>query len=44
MMKDGLAEAASNAGGSVSAADIAELLADSLVPAVPRGRHLPVLQ
>ena len=37
MMKDGLAEAESNAAGTVSAADIAELLADSLVPAVPAG-------
>jgi Fe-S oxidoreductase len=44
MMKDGLAEAESNAGGTVSAADIAELLADSLAPAVPSGRQLPVLQ
>ena len=44
MMKDGLAEAGANAAGTVSAADIAELLADSLVPAVPTGRHLPVLQ
>jgi len=44
MMKDGLAEAESNAGGVVSAADIAELLADSLAPAIPAGRQLPVLQ
>jgi Fe-S oxidoreductase/nitrate reductase gamma subunit len=44
MMKDGLAEAASNSTGLVSAADIAELLADSLAPAIPAGRQLPVLQ
>lgn len=44
MMKDGLAEAESNAAGTVSAADIAELLADSLAPAIPAGRQLPVLQ
>ena len=44
MMKDGLAEAESNAGGVVSAADIAELLADSLAPAIPAGRQLTVLQ
>jgi Fe-S oxidoreductase len=44
MMKDGLAEAESNAAGVVSAADIAELLADSLAPAIPAGRQLPVLQ
>ena len=48
MMKDGLAEAEANTGGVVSAADIAELLADGLAenvgPAVPAGRQLPVLQ
>ena len=44
MMKDGLAEAESNSTGLVSAADIAELLADSLAPAIPAGRQLPVLQ
>ena len=44
MMKDGLAEAESNAAGTVSAADIAELLADSLAPAMPAGRQLTVLQ
>ena len=44
MMKDGLAEAESNATGTVSAADIAELLADSLPPAIPAGRQLTVLQ
>jgi Fe-S oxidoreductase len=44
MMKDGLAEAESNSSGLVSAADIAELLADSLAPAIPAGRQLPVLQ
>jgi Fe-S oxidoreductase len=44
MLKDGLAEAESNAAGTVSAADIAELLADSLAPAIPAGRQLAVLQ
>ncbi len=44
MMKDGLAEAESNASGRVSAADIAELLADSLASAIPAGRQLPVIQ
>ena len=44
MMKDGLAEAEANVAGTVSAADIAELLADSLAPGIPAGRQLPVLQ
>jgi Fe-S oxidoreductase/nitrate reductase gamma subunit len=45
MMKDGLADAAaSGANGSVSARDIAELLADSLAPTQPAGRSLPVIQ
>jgi Fe-S oxidoreductase len=56
MMKDGLADAASSAaaassgaassavGGTVSARDIAEILADSLAPTQPTGRSLPVLQ
>ena len=54
MMKDGLADAASSAaatssapssaGGTVSARDIAEILADSLAPTQPAGRSLPVLQ
>jgi Fe-S oxidoreductase len=52
MMKDGLADAAGSAagaatsstGGTVSARDIAEILADSLAPSQPAGRSLPVLQ
>jgi Fe-S oxidoreductase len=50
MMKDGLADAAGGsagsavAGGTVSARDIAEILADSLAPTQPAGRSLPVLQ
>jgi Fe-S oxidoreductase len=45
MMKDGLADAAAGAAGSVSARDIAEILADSLAPTQPTGRRaLPVLQ
>ena len=49
MMKDGLADAASSAAatssaGTVSARDIAEILADSLAPSQPAGRSLPVLQ
>jgi Fe-S oxidoreductase/nitrate reductase gamma subunit len=43
MLRDGLAEAESNAAGTVSAVDIAELLADSLAP-TPTGRQLPVIQ
>jgi Fe-S oxidoreductase len=45
MMKDGLADAAAaGKNGAVSARDIAELLADSLAPAQPAGRSLPVIQ
>jgi Fe-S oxidoreductase len=44
MMKDGLDAAADNAGGTVKAIDIAELLAESLAPTQPAGRALPVLQ
>jgi Fe-S oxidoreductase len=44
MMKDGLDAAADNAGGTVKAIDIAELLAESLAPTQPAGRSLPVLQ
>jgi Fe-S oxidoreductase/nitrate reductase gamma subunit len=45
MMKDGLADAAATGkNGSVSARDIAELLADSLAPTQPAGRGLPVIQ
>jgi Fe-S oxidoreductase len=45
MIKDGLADANAAAGGSVSARDIAEILADVIVPEPinPR-RRLPVLQ
>ncbi|MEK6721829.1 MAG: (Fe-S)-binding protein [Chloroflexota bacterium] len=43
MMKDGLEADPSNASGAVRAVDIAELLADSLAPAQPAGRRLPVL-
>ncbi|HEU4920350.1 MAG TPA: (Fe-S)-binding protein [Candidatus Limnocylindrales bacterium] len=45
MMKDGLADAASSTGsGTVTARDIAEILADSLAPTQPAGRSLPVIQ
>jgi Fe-S oxidoreductase/nitrate reductase gamma subunit len=45
MIKDGLADANAAAGGSVSARDIAEILADVIVPEpIPTGRRLPVLQ
>jgi Fe-S oxidoreductase/nitrate reductase gamma subunit len=45
MMKDGLADAAATSrNGTVSARDIAELLADSLAPTQPAGRSLPVIQ
>jgi Fe-S oxidoreductase len=45
MMKDGLADAAAaGSNGTVSARDIAELLADSLAPTQPAGRQLPVIQ
>jgi Fe-S oxidoreductase len=43
MMRDGLASAASNEAGRVSAVDIAELLADSLAPTAT-GRQLTVIQ
>jgi hypothetical protein len=43
MLRDGLAESESNAAGTVSAIDIAELLADSLAP-IPAGRQQPVIQ
>jgi Fe-S oxidoreductase/nitrate reductase gamma subunit len=44
MMKDGLADAAAGS-GTVTARDIAEILADSLAPTQPVGRRaLPVLQ
>jgi hypothetical protein len=46
MLKDGLADAAP--AGEVSARDIAEILADSVVPGPPvgagSGRRLPVIQ
>jgi Fe-S oxidoreductase len=48
MIKDGLADAAGSATaapGVVSARDIAEILADVIVPEpIPPGRRLPVLQ
>jgi Fe-S oxidoreductase len=47
MLKDGLADAAATAApgsGTVTARDIAEILADSLAPTQPAGRSLPVLQ
>jgi Fe-S oxidoreductase len=51
MMSDGLADAAGGTaaggmmgGGTVSALDVAELLAGSLAPAIPDGRRLPVIQ
>jgi Fe-S oxidoreductase len=44
MMKDGLEAAPGNESGTVRAIDIAELLAESLAPEQPGGRHLPVLQ
>ena len=49
MMKDGLADAAASpagngGGGTVTARDIAEILADSLAPTQPSGRALPVIQ
>ena len=43
MMRDGLAEAESNAAGTVKAVDIAEILAEGLAP-IPAGRQLPVIQ
>jgi Fe-S oxidoreductase len=46
MMRDGLADAASTApgAGSVSAQDIAEVLAESLAQSQPGARALPVIQ
>ncbi|HSO28927.1 MAG TPA: (Fe-S)-binding protein [Candidatus Sulfomarinibacteraceae bacterium] len=44
MLKDGLEAADANRGGAVRSIDIAELLAESLAPAQPAGRALPVLQ
>jgi Fe-S oxidoreductase/nitrate reductase gamma subunit len=46
MMRDGLADAAATepGAGSVSAQDIAEVLATSLAPSQPGSRALPVLQ
>ncbi len=43
MMRDGLDSAMADGAGTVSAVDIAELLADSLAP-TPSGRQLPVIQ
>jgi Fe-S oxidoreductase len=43
MMRDGLAEAQTDAAGTVNAIDIAELLAEGLAPA-QAGRQLPVIQ
>ena len=43
MLRDGLASAESNAAGTVSAVDIAELLAET-VDVVRSGRQLPVIQ
>ena len=43
MLKDGLADAQSTAGGTVSATDISEVLAGSLAPVQPGGGS-PVLQ
>lgn len=43
MLKDGLEAADTNVGGQVRSVDIAELLAESLAPAHPAGRQLPVL-
>jgi Fe-S oxidoreductase len=44
MLKDGLADAQSSGSGTVSARDIAEILAESLAPTQPVGRSLPVIQ
>jgi Fe-S oxidoreductase len=47
MIKDGLADAASSgapSAGTVTARDIAEILADSLAASQPAGRQLPVIQ
>ena len=44
MLKDGLADAQSTGGGTVSATDIAEVLAGSLAEVQPGGRRLPVIQ
>jgi Fe-S oxidoreductase/nitrate reductase gamma subunit len=43
MIKDGLADAGAGA-GTVSARDVAEILAGSLAPSQPSGRELPVIQ
>ncbi len=43
MMRDGLDSAMADGAGTVSAVDIAELLAEGLAP-VPSGRQLPVIQ
>jgi hypothetical protein len=43
MLRDGLASAEGNEAGTVSAVDIAEILADSLAT-VSSGRQLPVIQ
>jgi hypothetical protein len=45
MIKDGLADAATDGPGTVSARDIAEILADVIVPEpIDPRRRLPVLQ
>jgi Fe-S oxidoreductase len=44
MLKDGLEASTDNAGGTVKAIDIAELLAESLAPSQPGSRALPVIQ
>ncbi len=43
MLRDGLADAAGGAPATVSAMDVAEILAGSLAPADRQGRQLPVL-
>jgi Fe-S oxidoreductase len=43
MIKDGLADAGAGA-GTVSARDVAEILAGSLAESQPSGRQLPVIQ
>jgi Fe-S oxidoreductase len=44
MLKDGLEAEPANAGGTVQAVDIAELLAETLPREVPPGRALPIVQ
>ena len=44
MLRDGLADAAGGASGSVNAMDVAELLAGSIAPPASVGRQLPVIQ